>query len=210
LASLGAIDALVFDFGNVLVDIDFGRAFALWSRQAGVPARELAARFEIDAAYCAHERGEIDERDYFAALRRRLGIVLGDEAMLAGWNAIIGEPLPGIEALVARLAACFPLYVFSNTNPAHYAHFAARHRTLLSYFRKTIISCDIGSRKPEPEAFRRLANLVGLAPARLAFLDDLEENVRGAQEAGLQAFHAATPAETQAISERLARARTAS
>jgi putative hydrolase of the HAD superfamily len=209
LASAGAIDALVFDLGNVLVDIDFGRAFASWSAQSGVPARELAARFQIDAAYCAHERGEMDECDYFAALRRRLGIALADEAMLAGWNAIIGEPLPGIDALVARLAACFPLYVFSNTNPAHYAHFAPRHRTLLSYFRNTIVSCDIGSRKPDPEAFRRMAALTGMAPGRLAFFDDLEDNVQGAREAGLHAFRVSAPAEIAAISERLVRERRA-
>jgi putative hydrolase of the HAD superfamily len=208
LASPGAIDALVFDFGNVLVDIDFGRAFASWSSRAGVPAHELAARFQIDAAYCAHERGEMNEREYFTALRRRLGIALADEAMLAGWNAIIGEPLPGIEALLARLAACFPLYVFSNTNPTHYAYFASRHRTLLSYFRKTIISCDIASRKPDREAFRRMAALTGRPPARLVFFDDLEDNVRGARDAGLQAFRVSAPAEIEAISERLVRERT--
>jgi putative hydrolase of the HAD superfamily len=203
------IDALVFDFGNVLVDIDFARAFARWGGQAGVPAAELAARFQVDEAYCAHERGEMSERDYFAALRRRLGIALGDEAMLAGWNAIIGDPLPGIEALVARLAGRFPLYVFSNTNPAHLAHFAPRHRRLLSHFRKTVASCDIGGRKPEPAAFLSLADIVGTTPGRLAFFDDLEENVQGARHAGLQAFRVSSAAEIEAIAERLARTRTA-
>ena len=204
MASPGAIDALVFDFGNVLVDIDFGRAFAWWGREARVPADELAARFRVDEAYCAHERGEMNEREYFAALRRRLGITIGDEAMLAGWNAIIGEPLSGIEPLVARLAARLPLYVFSNTNPTHFAHFAPRHQRLLSLFRRTITSCDIGRRKPEPEAFRRMAALTGLPPQRLAFLDDLEENVQGARQAGLQAFRVSSAAEIEAISGRLA------
>ncbi|HYL23354.1 MAG TPA: hypothetical protein VEV21_03075, partial [Burkholderiales bacterium] len=110
-------DALVFDLGGVLIDVDVGRAFAAWSAAAGVPAAAIAARFSVDETYCAHERGEIDDPSFFAHLRRSLGIELPHEAMLAGWNAIIGEPLPGVEALVQQLAGQLPLYVFSNTNP---------------------------------------------------------------------------------------------
>lgn len=188
----------------MLVDIDFGRAFAWWGREAGVPASQLAARFQVDEAYCAHERGEMAEGDYFAALRRTLGIAIADEALREGWNAVIGEPLPGIEALVARLAERFPLYVFSNTNPAHFAHFAPRHRRLLSHFRRIVTSCEIGSRKPEPQAFLSLSRLLDIAPERLAFFDDLEENAQGARQAGLQAFRVCSAAEIEAIAGRLA------
>lgn len=188
----------------MLVDIDFGRAFAWWGREAGVPAGRLAARFRVDEAYCAHERGEMAESEYFAALRRSLGIAIADQALREGWNAVIGEPLPGIEPLVARLAQRFPLYVFSNTNPAHLAHFAPRHRRLLSHFRRTVTSCEIGSRKPEPRAFLSLSRLLDIAPERLVFFDDLEENVRGARQAGLQAFRVSSAAEIESISGRLA------
>ena len=132
--------ALVFDLGGVLVDVDFGRAFAAWGAAAGVPAAALAARFSVDDACCAHERGAIDDAAYFAHLRRSLGIELSNEQMLAGWNAIIGEPMPGIEALVRALAERLPLYVFSNTNPAHVAHFTPRsedeHRLIMIAVRK--------------------------------------------------------------------------
>lgn len=197
------VDALVFDFGGVLVEIDFGRAFAAWAVAAGASAPEIAARFAVDDAYCAYERGEIGEREYFAGLRRSLDLRLSDAQFIEGWNAIFGEPLAGIEPLVERLAGRFPLYVFSNTNPAHVAHFAPRYRTLLAHFRRTITSCDIGRRKPEPEAFARVAELVGAPPGRLAFFDDLEENVAGARRAGLLAFRVSRPAEIGAIAEQL-------
>jgi glucose-1-phosphatase len=198
-----AIDALVFDLGGVLIDVDLGRAFAAWSAAAGVPAAALARRFSVDAACCAHERGEIDDRAYFAHLRRTLGVELAEADMLAGWNAVIGEPSAGMEALVGRLARRRPLYVFSNTNPAHIAHFTPRCRRLLAHFRRTITSCELGRRKPEPEAFARLAAEIGAAPSRLAFFDDVEENVAGARRAGLHAFRASDPAGIAAIAERL-------
>jgi len=181
------VDAVALDFGNVLVEVDFRRAFAAWGRAAGLSPSLLAEKFSFDEAYCAHERGEIDVARYFALLRKSFGLSLSDEDMLAGWNAIFGEPLPGIEPVVREIARRWPMYVFSNTNPAHVAHFRPRYERLLSHFTRVVTSCDIGRRKPEPEAFARLAELAGVAPRRLAFFDDLEENVAGARRAGLQA-----------------------
>ena len=198
------VDAMVFDLGGVLVDIDFRRAFAAWGGAAGVPADAIAARFTLDEACCAHERGEIDDAAYFAHLRRSLGLPrLSDEQMLAGWIAIIGEPIPGIEALLQRLAPRVPLYVFSNTNPAHVAHFAPRFQDLLGHFRRMFTSCELGRRKPEVEAFARVAELIGLPPSQLAFFDDVEANVAGARRAGLQAHHVRRPDQIAAISKAL-------
>jgi len=115
--------------------------------------------------------------------------------MLAGWNAIIGEPIPGMEALLRRLAESLPLYVLSNTNRAHVAHFAPRHRALLSPIRKLICSCDIGSRKPEPAAFEKAARIAGCAPERIGFFDDNPDNVAAARSAGFVAFRATSAAE---------------
>ncbi len=208
MASLAGIEAIVFDLGGVLVDVDFRRALQRWAAAAGVPVETLLSRFRRDEAYCAHERGELDDRRYFIRLRGMLGIDIPEEDLLAGWNAVLGEPIAGVEPLVRQLGARFPLYVFSNTNPAHIAHFTRRYEPLLRLFRRTITSCEIGSRKPEAEAFHKLSELIGAAPSRLAFFDDLEENVAGARRAGLQAFRVTRAEEVAAISERLARART--
>ena len=203
------MDAIVFDLGGVLVDVDFRRALERWAAAAGVPAGHLAGRFRRDDAYCAHERGEMDDARYFAHLRSTLDLQIDHEEMLGGWNAVLGEPLPGVEALVQRLAAELPLYVFSNPNPAHIAHFTPRYRPLLSRFRATFTSCAIGARKPETEAFARVAERIGAAPSRLAFFDDLEENVAGAARAGFQAFRVSSAEEIAAIAEALLPARTA-
>lgn len=193
------VDAIVFDLGGVLVDVDFRRAIERWAAAAGVPAELLAGRFRRDQAYCAHERGELDDRGYFLHLRSALGVEIGDDEMRAGWNAALGEPLPGVASLVRRLAAELPLYVFSNTNPAHIAHFTPRYRSLLSHFRAVFTSCEIGARKPEPEAFARLAQHIGAAPASLLFFDDLEENVLGARASGLQAYRVTGPGEIDSL-----------
>lgn len=185
----------MLDFGNVLVEIDFKRAFASWATAAGVPLDALSGKFSVDEAYCAHERGELNLDEYFRRLSDALQIDIPEKALLQGWNAIFGEPLPGADRVLRTLARRMPVYVFSNTNPAHFAHFAPRYRELLAPVTKVITSCDIGSRKPEAEAFRRVAAIAGFAPARLAFFDDLEENVAGARRAGLRAHRVSGPEE---------------
>ncbi len=188
-----SVEALLLDLGNVVVPIDFARMFAAWGESAGVPAEALRERVTFDAAYCAHERGEIDTPTYFAHLRSRLGIALSDEALLTGWNAIFLEPEPAMAAVLEELAVRYPLYLFSNTNPAHAAHWSRRYAGLLARFKGIFTSFGIGERKPAALAFRRVAERIGLAPGRIAFFDDGGDNVAGANRAGLQGFLAAGP-----------------
>ncbi len=190
-----SIEAAVLDFGNVLVEVDFRRAFASWAAAAGTSVDALSRRFAFDDAYCAHERGEMDASSYFSCIRNSLQVEIPDKDLLEGWNAIFGEPLPGAGRVLRELAARMPVYVFSNTNLAHLGHFAPRYRELLAPVKKVVTSCEIGARKPEAEAFRRMAAIAGLPPARLAFFDDLEENVAGARRAGLQAHRVSRPEE---------------
>src|SRR6185503_12830986 len=82
------VEALLFDLGGVVIDIDFGRAVASWAEAAGAPVDTIRARFSFDDAYERHERGEIAAGEYFAALRGSLGIDLPDAALTRGWNAI--------------------------------------------------------------------------------------------------------------------------
>lgn len=113
-------DAILFDLGGVLLEVDFARALNYWSGRSNVPADLLGSRFTIDDFYEAHERGEIDSSAYFSALRDTLGINLPDNEFGAGWNAILGNPIRETCALLPSLKQSFPLYLFSNSNPTHY------------------------------------------------------------------------------------------
>lgn len=192
------VDALLFDLGGVLIEIDFARAFAAWATAAGVPVEQIASRFAFDSAYAAHERGEVGAVEYFASLRGSLAIELSDAEFLAGWNAIIVGEIPGARGVLAGAARRWPLYLFSNTSEAHRRHWVPRYRDLLQPFGERFLSCEIGLRKPDPEAFAHVARAIGVAPQRIAFFDDTAENVAGAAHAGFRAFHVRSTAELAA------------
>ena len=190
--SPGDADALLFDLGRVVLKIDFSRALACWAGYAGRPLSEIAARWAIDETYHHHERGTISDEAFFGQLRRDLGITISDEQFLEGWNAIFAGEMDGIAPLLARAARHLPLYVYSNTNRAHVAHFTQIHAETLKPFRELYYSSSIGHRKPDAAGFDHVVSEIGVPASRIVFFDDLAENIEGARACGLKAVHVKT------------------
>jgi glucose-1-phosphatase len=183
----GAADALLFDLGRVVINIDFSKALSCWAAYAGCTPSEIAARFVRDEAYRRHETGTISDAEYFAGLRAALGIEISDEALLEGWNAIFAGEMPGIAPLLARAAAKMPLYAFSNTNGAHVAHLTPLYADILTHFKTVFMSSTIGLRKPDAAAYDHVVKAIGVPAHRIVFFDDLAENIEGARASGLKA-----------------------
>jgi putative hydrolase of the HAD superfamily len=181
----GCADALLFDLGRVVIDIDFDRVLAVWAGHAGCVPADLAPRFVLDELHHRHERGQIDDAAFFEGLRERLGIGLTDAQLLEGWNAIFVGEVPGIEAQLARAGRQLPLYALSNTNAPHVAHFSREYAAVLRHFRSVFVSPEIGCRKPDPAAYDHVVAVTGIAAQRIVFFDDLAENIDAARAHGL-------------------------
>ena len=195
-----SVDVLLFDLGGVVIDIDFRRCFERWAEASGKTIDHIASGFAFDTSYEQHERGEMDVAAYFRALRLALGVDLGDDELLEGWNDIYVGVVPGIGPLLAAAGAKFPLYAFTNSNPSHQALWSTRFAEDLEVFTATFVSSEIGQRKPDRAAFETISELIGVPASRILFFDDLAENVEGAIDAGLQAIHVST---TDAVSSAL-------
>jgi putative hydrolase of the HAD superfamily len=197
------VQALLFDLGNVILDIDFNRAFAVWAGHAGVQVAELAARYAHDAAYERHERGEILAAEYFASLRDSLGIAISDAQFEEGWNAILVGEKREITSLLTGLHARFPTYMFSNSNLTHQTHWNRHMPEVVAPFRRVFVSSDIGMRKPEARAFLHVAREMGVAPEHILFFDDVLVNIEGARAVGMQAVHVNSPDDVREALARL-------
>ena len=187
------IDALVYDFGGVLIKIDFDWIFRRWAELADVPFEQVKGRFSHGGAYRRHERGEIDLAAYFEALRGELGIALTDAQFLDGWQRVFGPEHPQVVDAIRTLAPRIPQYLFSNTNRTHYDYFRVRYAQALAPLRRVFVSCEMDARKPERASFEYVAREIGVPPERLYFLDDTAANIEGARAAGLKAAHIRSP-----------------
>jgi glucose-1-phosphatase len=185
----GSADALLFDLGRVVINIDFNQTLACWAGHAGRPLAELSGRFGPDETFRRHETGEASDAEFFAALRRTLGVDISDTQFLEGWNAIFAGEMPGIALLLARAGQRLPLYAFSNTNRPHVEHFSKVHAELLGHFREIYLSSTIGLRKPDAAAYDHVINAIGVPAQRIVFFDDSAANIEGARNRGLTAVH---------------------
>jgi len=196
-------DALLFDLGRVVIDIDFNLAFERWAEYARCDQAVIAARFSHDDAYKRHERGEIDADRYCADLRLALGVELSNAQLLDGWNAIFVGEMPGISSLLIRAGRQLPLYAFSNSNREHESHWSTRFNDVLCHFREIYVSSTIGLRKPDAEAYDYVVKAIGAPAERIVFFDDVSENVDAARVCGLQAVHVKSSVDVEKALARL-------
>lgn len=104
------------------------------------------------------------------------------------WEGILMDHLKideGMLRLARRLRAKVKVAVLSNTIEEH--ALALQREGVYDHFNPVVLSCKIGTRKPEAKIFAKAARLTDSKPAQCLLIDDLEENVEGAIAAGFKA-----------------------
>ena len=197
------IQALLFDLGGVLIDIDFARVFAHWQAHSALSLAALSARFAFDEPYRQHERGEISGEEYFAHLRDRLELRCDLSQVAAGWNAIFIDEIRETRALVEVASRTLPCHVFSNTNATHHAVWSARYPWLDQTFERLFVSSAMGLRKPDRTAFEHIGAVLAVPLDAIMFFDDTLENISGATQAGLTAIHVRSSQDVRAALQRI-------
>ena len=77
--------------------------------------------------------------------------------------------------------------VISNTNDVH-VHWLRAQIPEFASFDSVIFSSDVGLLKPNPAIYFRSLREIGVEPGHALFVDDLSENVVGAQAVGMAAL----------------------
>ncbi|MBJ3816037.1 glucose-1-phosphatase [Shimwellia pseudoproteus] len=176
----------IFDLGNVIVDIDFNRVMGVWSDYSRIPLARLQKDFMMGEAFHQHERGEISDTEFASALCHTLNMPLSYEQFAAGWQAVFVSLRPEVIDIMARLREQgHRVVVLSNTNNLHTTHWPALYPQVYATADAVYLSHELGTRKPEPEIYRKVLEAEGFSPSDAVFFDDNEENIRGARQVGI-------------------------
>lgn len=170
-----SVTTLILDIGGVVIPTLF--------ESVAVP--ELPpGPFGDDEAYVAVERGDGQERDYWAQLvAARPDVDIG-----ALWRAC-SYVRREVRQVVAQLAGRVQIVAFTN-DMSHWFGDDWRHRFAeLDAFDQVVEASRLGALKPAPESFARAAAAIGEEPARCLFVDDLPANLHGAAAIGMATLH---------------------
>jgi glucose-1-phosphatase len=88
-----------------------------------------------------------------------------------------------------KLAQQAKLAIYTNNGPVVKNHLDLLFPEAAKIFDLRFCSYEFGTKKPDPESFRRLLRALDREPESGWFIDDKKSNVEGARIAGLRAHH---------------------
>lgn len=196
-----AIDAdfLIFDLGNVIIDIDYHQSLNLIKSLLPNSFDLKVDSFYATDFHKAYEKGEIDSPTFRNEVRNYFQQNWDDKKVDELWNSLLGEiPRERLD-LVSTLKQSYQVGVLSNTNEIHIdAVYKMLERDFgmnrfEPLFDWVFYSHEMGLAKPSQEIYHKMLDELGTSANRVVFFDDLEANVRGAASVGIQAVQVTGP-----------------
>ncbi len=180
------IRTIFFDLGDVLVKLDFDRAYRAAAKLSGgepEEVRRLLAEADLAGPY---ERGEIDSAEFHRRCEALLGLNTSFESFSALWGEMFASEQLVSPDLIEALGRRYRLAILSNTNALHYQRLRRRF-AFLALFPMAVLSYEVGAMKPSREIYERALERTASSPEECFFVDDRPENVAGAAAVGIHA-----------------------
>ena len=190
--SVANIQAIIWDFGGVIVRTEDRSARSEWERQLGL------SEFELDRIVFSGEIG--------------LKASLGQANARAVWESV-GQQLQLDETALHSLCRAFwegdrvdrkLLNFIRDLRPDHRTGLLSNawpelrrdleeRWNMADAFDKIVISAEVGLAKPDPRIYALILERLDIQPANAVFDDDFEENVAAAAVMGMQTVHFKDP-----------------
>lgn len=180
------IDAVIFDIGNVLLTFDYTVAEQEILKHTGQKAPPLQE--DLHPLRMDHETGLISRPDFIKAVREAFAHDGPEDHFLDIWSRIFEINSPMV-AWAHSLHATTPLYLLSNIGCIHHDHIIEEYEFFRTLFRDGVYSYRAGVMKPERRIFELARTQFAVDPAKTLYIDDLVDNVRGAETVGFIGYH---------------------
>jgi epoxide hydrolase-like predicted phosphatase len=175
---------LLVDFGGVLTTNVF-ESFRAFCVAEGLDPNTIKDKFRSDERALGLlrqlEKGELTAQEFSPRFAAVVG-VSDAEGLVERLFAGIGPDEAMLAAVRAARAAGVRTGLISNSWGDGIAYEPALMEEL---FDGVVISGDVGLHKPQPEIFELGAERIGVPAGECVFVDDLKENIAGAEAVGM-------------------------
>lgn len=179
------IKNVILDMGNVLLSYNPGiplDVFCKTDEEKQTIRREL---FE-GPEWVQGDLGYMTCAEKYESVKARVPLSMHPSLKRCAYEwRICMQPIAGALAFCAYIKESGRrIYVLSNASDEFYEYFPKF--APLDYFDGVVVSCDLHMVKPNAGIYRHLLKTYRLNPEECLFLDDMEENVIGAKQEGIQ------------------------
>lgn len=187
MGTLETPEFIYFDLGKVLLEFSHDRMLKQMGEEVGLDqsrVRELVFESGLSRRY---ECGEIDSQQFCQTFFQLAEVECDTDQLLRAGSDIFSIRTEMLPLIVNLSLSGMGVGILSNTCPAHWEFIASRFGFLSDFFSPVILSYEVGVMKPDPRIYELAAERAGTNPSSIFYVDDLEENVRGAKLAGWDA-----------------------
>lgn len=181
------IKNIVLDMGNVL--LDFNPDFVLDQFCSSEEEKDIIRKELFEGPeWLLGDRGDVKDKDRFDLVKVRVPEKYHEALRNCAdhWD-ICMDPLDGAREFCEYVKDHgYGIYVLSNASDLFYTYFPKF--LPLDFFNGVFVSSDYLMLKPDLEIYEKFLEVQGLKADECLFIDDREENVLGAQKAGMNTF----------------------
>ncbi|WP_026630442.1 HAD family hydrolase [Dyadobacter alkalitolerans] len=194
------IKNIIFDLGDVILNIDVPVASKSFAELSGREQAEILELFSKNALFRQFETGELDEMGFRNYVRKILEFSdLSDEAIDTAWNSLLLDLPPERVELIQNLSKNYRLFLLSNTSSIHITQVnkileaSTGVKKLDDLFETVFLSYEMGLMKPDPRIYQKVLEQAGLKAEETLFLDDNRDNIEAASKLGIDTIHVQKP-----------------
>jgi putative hydrolase of the HAD superfamily len=204
------IKNIIFDYGNVIFEIDFEKAQQAFRNLGIKDVESVFAHSGQNPLFDKFDKGLIGASEFRSGVRELSGMKNStDEEIDKAWNSLlIGVP-EGNHELMLDLKNKYRTFLLSNNNEIHYSfimdYLKENHEMQdnSNLFEKDYYSHLMGMRKPNKDIFERVLNEQGLVPEETLFVDDSPQHLEAAGQLGIKTVLFNNPKELKKLIDTL-------
>ena len=181
------IEAVIFDFGGVLVRTSSWEARHRWDDRLGLDRGTVEHLvFNSDHGQDT-QKGVYTEEAHWAWVGEQLRLSADDLSQLRTdfWSADVVQTK--LVEFTRSLRPQIKIGLISNAMDG--LREALTAYSLIELFDHLVISAEWGTMKPDPSIYHHSAEQLGVAPQAAVFIDDFAHNIVGAQAIGMNTIH---------------------
>ena len=183
------MNAVIFDLGNVLVHYDPVKTMAAVQALCQIDEADFWKVLRSTALEESVGTGATNGRSLYQHLQQKVNLTAVYEQFV---TAFISGQQRNEEAIAYAVALQqrpnVKVGIISNTNEIH-ADWLHQHLVELPQFDSVILSNEVGLLKPDAAIYNLSLSQLNISPNNALFIDDIAENITGANQIGMQAIH---------------------
>ena len=187
------IDTLIFDFGGVIINLDYSKPVDEFKKLGISESKKLYSKEEQTSLFDSLECGQISDENFLNEIRKKSNT--NDlELIKKAWNSILLNIPEERVHLLKKLSSKYKIFLLSNTNSIHLKEIISSYgekkwKNFISIFDEVYFSNQIGMRKPNEDIFFYLIKKNKLDVSKTLFIDDSPQHIKTAKKIGFKTYH---------------------